>query len=173
MGAYAITLGGMATILAQSGERPTSDLVLKFLEHLAAIRDALDSQSLWDDADGFYYDRLVTPSGDQVPIKVRSMVGIIPLLGAAVVGEGDFRQALTLGKQFADLLGREHLVDVDELRERGVMREMGGEQRLLLSLAGPGQTGWTGLIADIIRRRYGLVRPVGDVVAVLGRENRA
>jgi hypothetical protein len=34
------------------------------------------------------------------------------------------------------------------------------------------QTGWTGLIADIIRRRYGLVRPIGDVVAVLGWENR-
>ena len=34
------------------------------------------------------------------------------------------------------------------------------------------QTGWTGLIADIIRRRYGLIRPIGDVVAVLGRENR-
>ena len=32
---------------------------------------------LWDDADGLYYDRL-TPSGEAVPIKVRSMVGIIP-----------------------------------------------------------------------------------------------
>jgi hypothetical protein len=139
MGAYAIALGSIATILAQGAERPTSDLVLKFLEHFAAIRDALDSQGLWDDADGFYYDRLVTPSGDQVPIKVRSMVGVIPLLGAAVVGEGDLRQALVLGKQFADLLDRENLVDVDELRERGVMRGMGGEQRLLLSLAGPGR----------------------------------
>jgi hypothetical protein len=139
MGAYAIALGGIATILAQGEHRPTSDLVLKFLEHFAAIRDALDSQGLWDDADGFYYDRLVTPSGEQVPIKVRSMVGVIPLLAAAVVSEGDLRQALVLGKQFADLLGRENLVDVDELRERGVMRGMGGEQRLLLSLAGPGR----------------------------------
>ena len=80
MGFYAIALGGIATVLARSGQRPTSDLVLKFLEHFAAIRDALDSQGLWDDDDGFYYDRLVTPSGDQVPIKVRSMVGMIPLL---------------------------------------------------------------------------------------------
>jgi hypothetical protein len=137
MGAYAIALGGIATILAQGAQRPTTDLVLKFLEHFAAIRDALDSQGLWDDADGFYYDRLITPSGDQIPIKVRSMVGVIPLLAAAVVGEGNLRQALVLGKQFADLLDRENLVDVDELRERGVMRGMGGEQQLLLSLAGP------------------------------------
>jgi hypothetical protein len=136
MGAYAIALGGIATVLVQSGERPASDLVVKFLEHFAAIHDALDSQGLWDPEDGFYYDRLVTPSGQQVPIKVRSMVGMIPLLAAAVVSEADLRQALIFGKQFADLLGRADLTDVDALRERGIMRPVGGDQRLLLSLAG-------------------------------------
>jgi hypothetical protein len=137
MGFYAIALGGIATALAQSGQRPASDLVVKFLEHFAAIRDALDSQGLWDAADGFYYDRLVTPSGEQVPIKVRSMVGIIPLLAASVVSESDLRQALVFGKQFADLLGRENLLDTDVLRARGMLRSLGGDQRLLLSLAGP------------------------------------
>ena len=34
------------------------------------------------------------------------------------------------------------------------------------------QTGWTGLVGGIIRRRYRLVRPIGDVAAVLGWENR-
>ena len=34
------------------------------------------------------------------------------------------------------------------------------------------QTGWTGLIADVIRRRYGLVRSIGDVIMVLGQESR-
>jgi len=139
MGFYAIAMGRIATVLAQTGQRPASDLVLKFLEHFAAIRDALDSQGLWDDTDGFYYDRLVTPSGEAVPIKVRSMVGMIPALAAAVVTDSDLRQALVLGKQFADLLGREDLVDIDAMRQRGVMRELGGEQRLLLSLAGPGR----------------------------------
>ncbi len=137
MGFFAIAMGRIASVLAQTGERPASDLVLKFLEHFAAIRDALDSQGLWDDTDGFYYDRLVTPSGAQVPIKVRSMVGIIPLLAAVVVSDADLRQALVLGKQFADLLGREDLADTDAMRKRGVLREMGGEQRLLLSLADP------------------------------------
>jgi hypothetical protein len=139
MGAYALSLGGIATVLGRSGQRPTSDLAVKFLEHFAAIRDALDSQGLWDDADGFYYDRLVTPSGDQVPIKVRSMVGIIPLLATAVVSEGDLRQALILGKQFADLLGRENMADVSAMRERGMLRGPSGDQQLLLSLAGPDQ----------------------------------
>ena len=72
MGFFAVAMGRIATVLAQTGERPASDLVLKFLEHFAAIRDALDSQGLWDDADGFYYDRLVTPfrgaGADQGPV---------------------------------------------------------------------------------------------------------
>ena len=45
--------------------------------------------------------------------------------------------ALLLGKQFADLLGREGLADPDKLREAGVLRGQPGDQRLLLSLAGP------------------------------------
>jgi hypothetical protein len=141
MGFYAIALGSIATVLGQTGQRPASDLVLKFLEHYAAIRDALTSQGLWDQADGLYYDRLVTPSGDTVPVQVRSMVGMIPLLAAAVIGENDVRQTLVLGKQFADLLGREDLTDTDKMRERGMMRGPSGDQRLLLSLAGPDRLG--------------------------------
>ncbi len=139
MGFYAMALGAIATVLSQSGQRPTSDLVLKFLEHFAGIRDALDSQGLWDEADGLYYDRLLTPSGDAVPVKVRSMVGIIPALAAAVIHENDVQQALVLGKQFADLLGREDLADTAKLRERGLLRGLPGDQKLLLSLGGPGR----------------------------------
>ncbi|MFY9932857.1 MAG: hypothetical protein WAK82_33130 [Streptosporangiaceae bacterium] len=137
MGFYAIALGGIATVLNQSRHRPTGDLVLKFLEHFAAIRDALASQGLWDEEDGFYYDRLVTPSGEAVPVKVRSMVGIIPILAATIVDENDLRRALVLGKRFAGLLGREDLADPGKLREAGLLRGHAGDQRLLLSLAGP------------------------------------
>ena len=137
MGAYAIALAAMASVLNRFGQRPASDLVLKFLEHFAAIRDALTSQGLWDEADGLYYDRLITPSGDVVPVKVRSMVSIIPVLAAVVIEESDLRQALTLGKQFADFLLREGLSDPDKLREAGLLRGQQGDQRLLLSLAGP------------------------------------
>ena len=135
MGFYAIALGTMATILNRSGERPASDLVLKFLEHFAAIRDALATQGLWDEADGLYYDRIVTPSGDVVPVKVRSMVGIIPALAAVVVDEDDLRRAQVVGKQFAGFLGREGLADPAKLRELGLLRGQPGDQRLLLSLA--------------------------------------
>ena len=43
--------------------------MLKFLEHFAAIRAALDQQGLWDETDGLFYDRLITPSGYSVPVK--------------------------------------------------------------------------------------------------------
>ena len=136
MGAYAIALGTIATVLSQTRQRPASDLVLKFVEHFAGIRDALTSQGLWDETDGMYYDRLVTPSGTQVPIKVRSMVGMIPALAAAVIHEEDVQRALVVDKHFASLLGRECLSNPEALREQGLMIGLPGEQKLLLSLVG-------------------------------------
>ena len=47
--------------------RPATDLVLKFLEHFALISDALESQGLWDEEDGFFYDRLRLPDGRPSP----------------------------------------------------------------------------------------------------------
>ena len=44
MGFYAIAMGAIASVLNRSGQRPASDLVLKFLEHFAAIRDALPAR---------------------------------------------------------------------------------------------------------------------------------
>ena len=137
MGFYAVAMGSIASVLNRSGQRPASDLVLKFLEHFAAIRDALNSQGLWDETDGLYYDRLVTPSGACVPVKARSMVGIIPALAAVVIDEHDLERALVLGKKFAGLLGQEGLSDPAKLRELGLLRGEPGNRRLLLSLAGP------------------------------------
>ena len=137
MGSYALAMLAIAAVLDQARQRPASDLVMKFLEHFAAIRGALTSQGLWDETDGLYYDRLVTPSGTAVPVKVRSMVGMIPALAAAVIDEDDVRRALTVGKRFADLLDREGLADPGALRQRGLLYGQPGEQELLLSLAGP------------------------------------
>jgi hypothetical protein len=139
MGFYAIAMASMAVILNRSGQRPGTDLVLKFLEHFAAITAALEGLGLWDETDGLYYDRLVTPGGDAIAVKVRSMVGIIPILAAAVIDENDLQLSLTVGKQFADFLGGRGLADQEKLNEAGLMRGEHGEQRLLLSLAGVGR----------------------------------
>jgi hypothetical protein len=136
MGFYAIAMASIAAVLRRSGRRPATDLVLKFLEHFAAITEAMDNQGLWDDTDGLYYDRLLTPDGTAVPITVRSMVGVIPMLTAAVIDEGMLSHSLTVGKQFADFLDRNGLRDRQKLSEVGLLRGEPGNQMLLLSVTG-------------------------------------
>jgi hypothetical protein len=136
MAFYAIAMASIAIVLYWSGQRPESDLVLKFLEHFAAISDAIDSQGLWSDEDGLYYDRILPQDGTAVPVRVRSMVGIIPMLAAAVADEQMLERALTVSKQFADYAERHGLHDAEKLQETGLMRGEPGSQRLLLSLVG-------------------------------------
>ena len=136
MAFYAIAMASIAIVLNWSGQRPGNDLILKFLEHFAAISDAIDSQGLWDDQDGMYYDRLLTPDGSAVPVKVRSMVGIIPMLAAAVADEQMLDRALMVSKQFAGYAERRGLHDREKLQETGLMRGEPGSQRLLLSVVG-------------------------------------
>ena len=66
------------------------DTATKFLEHFLAIAQAMStfgsrSESLWHETDGFFYDVLVEPDGRAHPLRVRSMVGLLPLLAATEV----------------------------------------------------------------------------------------
>jgi hypothetical protein len=131
---YALSMAGIATILQRSGRRPAADLVIKFLEHFAAIAEAMNSLGVWDDQDGFYYDKLVMPSGAEVPVKVRSMVGIIPLLAAVVLDGQLLSRAERLRKRFASLLQAKGLGDRKRLVEAGLLRGDDTEQRLLLGV---------------------------------------
>jgi hypothetical protein len=138
MGFYAISMASIATILGRSGRRPSDDITLKFLEHFADISAAMNSQGLWDETDGLYYDKLLTQDGTAVPVKTRSMVCVIPILGAAVVDQNLLDQSLRLGKQFADFLGRAGAdavaAGMEKLAEQGLLRGQAGDQRLLLTL---------------------------------------
>ena len=120
----------------RGGHRPPQDLVLKFIEHFAAIRDATETQGLWDDFDGLFYDRLVTPDGTAVLVKVRSMVGIIPMLAGAVVEERALRQGQVVAKQFPRLLQDHGLDDLDKLSGTGIVHGEPGQRRLLLGVVG-------------------------------------
>jgi len=135
-------MGSIAAILNWSGWSGRSlpqDLVLKFLEHSAGIRSALDQQGLWDDADGMFYDRLITPSGYAVPVKTRSMVSIIPALAAIVIDGAMLQQAMTMNKTFMRFLQREGADDIQKLAQTPQLRGEAGAQRLLLSVVRPSQ----------------------------------
>jgi hypothetical protein len=79
------TLNLMAIALELARFNPAyEDVASKFFEHFLYIADAMndigrDGIQLWDDQDGFYYDVVHLQNGKQVPIRVRSMVGLIPL----------------------------------------------------------------------------------------------
>jgi hypothetical protein len=61
------------------------DVAVKFFEHFTLIAEAINDRGLWDEADGFYYDRVRRASdGAAWPVRVRSMTGLIPLCAVAV-----------------------------------------------------------------------------------------
>ena len=142
MAFYALAMMSIAEVLHRTGQRPGTDVVLKFVEHFAAIKQALDERGLWDENDGLYYDRLITPNGDAVPVKVRSIVAILPALAMSVVDQETLELAMVVGKRFAAMLA-DHGVSIGQLGDPGGQADIGllrgtpGHQRLLLSLTGP------------------------------------
>ena len=86
MAFYCATMLSMALELAK--EDPVyEDLASKFFEHFVRITDAINSlggTGLWDEEDGFYYDQLQL-GGRNIPLKIRSMVGLIPLYACEIL----------------------------------------------------------------------------------------
>jgi hypothetical protein len=85
MAFYCTTMVSMALELARD-EAPYADLALKFFEHFVAIAKAaneLGGTGLWDDEDGYYYDQIQAPGQGPQRLKIRSMVGLVPLFAAA------------------------------------------------------------------------------------------
>jgi hypothetical protein len=80
------------------------EMALKFAEHFMWIASAMgrlgDDTGMWDEEDGFYYDVLRQPDGQAQRLKVRSMVGLLPLC-AATVFEGEL---LSRSPEFAERL---------------------------------------------------------------------
>jgi hypothetical protein len=83
MGMYCLNMLAIALELAKE-DQAYEDVASKFFEHFVHIAHAMndvgtDGRSLWDDEDGFYYDVLHLPNGEEHFMKIRSMVGLIPL----------------------------------------------------------------------------------------------
>ena len=136
MAAYALAMVAIAGVLNRSGQRPAVDLILKFAEDFASIRRAMETQGLWDDTDGLFYDRLVTSDGTATAVKVRSMVGVIPVLAAGAPRRGPARSEPDDRQGAPRLLRSRGLTDPDKLRETGLMQGGPGDRRLLLGVVG-------------------------------------
>jgi hypothetical protein len=131
------------------------DLALKFVQHFFLIAGAMDKvgqsdADMWDEADGFYYDVLRLPDGSATRLRVRSMVGLIPLCAAAVIPRETIERFPSLAgrsrelyERYADLLtgvanplvpgveGRHLLSVLDEHKLRRILTRMLDESRFL------------------------------------------
>jgi hypothetical protein len=137
---YALNLLEIAFILA---ERDVSyeDSATKFLEHFAYIADALHNKGLWNEEDGFFYDVLALDDGQRIPLRVRSMVGLLPLAATTTLGRatmarlpdftGRFHWFLAHKSQYRQVVGETHVRDGAEGR---LLAIVGGE-RLVRILA--------------------------------------
>jgi Glycosyl hydrolase family 63 C-terminal domain len=96
MGMYCLNMLEIALELAKTNP-VYEDIATKFFEHYLYIADAMNhigemEASLWNEADGFYYDVLHFPNDHQIEMKVRSMVGLIPLFAVGILEPETLKQ---------------------------------------------------------------------------------
>jgi len=103
------------------------DFVLKFVEHFFWIAAAVDPvgvhpDEMWDDEDGFFYDVLRFPDGHGERIKVRSLVGLLPLCASTVISADSFDRHPELTRRVRMYLerNRDLLANIADPLEPGV-----------------------------------------------------
>ena len=181
MGVYALNMFAIAVELA-SHDSSYEDIASKFFEHFLIIADAMnslrpDEYGLWDPGDAFYYDQLYLPDGERIPLKVRSVVGIVPLFAVEALDASTLDQLPRVRKRIEWFLANR-----PELAENVARIDVGGKHdRRLLAIVNPDR------LRTILRRvfdeteflsphgirmlsRYHLDHPY--VVCVAGREFR-
>ncbi|HEY3349473.1 MAG TPA: glucosidase [Thermoanaerobaculia bacterium] len=88
MGMYCLNMGTIALELARE-DKAYEDIASKFFEHFMHISKALNAPErgtgLWDETDGFFYDVLRLSDGHGIPMRIQSMVGLIPLFAVATL----------------------------------------------------------------------------------------
>jgi hypothetical protein len=137
MAMYSLNLMRIALELAKHN-KVYEDIATKFFEHFLHIAEAMNNLGdegigLWCDKDQFYYDVLNLPNGESTPLKVRSMVGLIPLFAVETL-EHDLLEALPDFHRRLEwfLNSRPELANlVSRWQERGM-----GERHLLSLLRG-------------------------------------
>jgi hypothetical protein len=131
MAMYALDLLEMALHLALH-DRAYEDVATKFFEHFLAISYAANVGGLWDEEDGYFYDMLHLADGRDVPLKVRSLVGLIPVTAASEFHVG----MIAALPEFAERASW-YLDNEPELSASVHQRRQGNEMHRLLSVVAP------------------------------------
>jgi hypothetical protein len=114
MGLFCLNMLEIVTELAMANPAYV-DMALKFTEHFLWIASSMihvgEDTGMWDEEDGFFYDVLRLPNGQAQRLKVRSMVGLLPLCAATVFDEGLLQKYPEISERFRRFItGRLELV---------------------------------------------------------------
>lgn len=105
MGMFAANMLSMAVELSKYN-KAYEDMASKFYLHFLHIAKAINFEThhmppLWNEEEGFYYDLLMFPDSSAISLKVKSLVGIIPLLAVATLEQEDLKRMTGFSKRFA------------------------------------------------------------------------
>ena len=137
MGMFCLNMLTIALELALQ-DPAYEDISLKFFEHFLYIADAMNNIAgegipLWDEEDEFFYDVLHLESGDNLSLKLRSMVGLIPLFAVTTIEPALLEKVPEFKRRLEWFL--EHRPDLSKLVSRWEESGM-GERHLLAILRG-------------------------------------
>jgi hypothetical protein len=103
MAFFSQTMAELATEIA-AHDSSYQDMAAKYLEHflwIAAAMNSPDGSGMWDEQDGFYYDALCLPNGSTTRLRVRSLVGLLPMCATRIV-EPYQRERIPLAMQYLE-----------------------------------------------------------------------
>jgi hypothetical protein len=134
MALYCLSMLEIAIVLARD-DGAYEDVAVKFFEHFTLIAEAINDRGLWDEADGFYYDRVRRVSDGTVwPVRVRSMTGLIPFCAVAIGDAATTAGLPEFGARIGEFLERrpEYGAAVQPARDAGTpaILALVGEDRL-------------------------------------------
>jgi hypothetical protein len=136
MAIFSLNMLRIAIELAQEDDA-YQDIATKFFEHFLMIGGAMTNLggkglSLWDDTDNFFYDWLVMSDGEATPLRVRSLVGLIPMFAVEVADQAALKNLPSFARQrdwylryrpkLAGLVSRWNTPGADDRRLIAIMR---------------------------------------------------
>jgi hypothetical protein len=136
MAIFSLNMLRIAIELAQEDDA-YQDIATKFFEHFLMIGGAMtnlggEGLSLWDDTDNFFYDWLVMSDGEATPLRVRSLVGLIPMFAVEIADMASLKNLPSFARQrdwflryrpkLAALVSRWNTPGADDRRLIAIMR---------------------------------------------------
>jgi hypothetical protein len=138
MGMYALNMMDIAMEIAMEDEA-FEDAATKFYEHFVIIASALNTLGLWNEEDNFFYDVLSRNGKEIAPLKVRTIVGLIPLFAVAVINKqqlntlNDFKKRMDWFKDYR-ISNKKYLPSEAHSENDSILLTLVHKERLVLML---------------------------------------